>query len=134
MSFAKKVLIDYKIIIPLIVIILIGGIYMIMKHIDNNHKKLEITRKISAGIPFRWEYEIEDPTVVEYVKNYVVSDENKGGLVGGKVTTNYVFKGLKKGKTTIIFKFYCFTENRVESEDKFNVEVDDDLNISLIKE
>ena len=132
MSFSKKVIIDNKIVILLLVIILIGGIYMIIKHIDNGHKKLEITRQINAGIPFRWEYEIEDPTVVEFVKSYVIENDNKGGKVGGKISTNYVFKGLKKGSTKIKFNYVHFTENKVDSTDEFTVRVDDNLNISIV--
>ena len=105
---------------------------MIIKHIDNGHKKLEITRQINAGIPFRWEYEIEDPTVVEFVKSYIIENDNKGGKVGGKISTNYVFKGLKKGSTKIKFNYVYFTENRVDSTDEFTVKVDDNLNISIV--
>lgn len=132
MNFGKKVYIDKKIAILLLIFIIIGGVYIAMKYIDNDHKKLEITKDINAGIPFRWEYEIEDPTTVEFVKSYVVSDENKGGKVGGKVSTNYVFKGLKKGQTTITFKYVRFTENIIEKEEKYTVKVDNNLNISLV--
>ena len=99
---------------------------------QKNPKELEIMKDISAGIPYKWEVEIEDESIVEFVKSYVVQDDNTDGKVGAKVYTNYVFKGLKEGSTNIVFKFVNFTNNIVDSEDKYPVHVDKDLNISLI--
>ena len=101
---------------------------------QKNPKELEIMKDISAGIPYKWEVEIEDKEIVEYVKSYVVQDDNTDGKVGAKIYTNYVFKGLKEGSTNIVFKFVNFTNNIVDSEDKYPVHVDKDLNISLIVE
>ena len=101
---------------------------------QKNPKELEIMKDISAGIPYKWEVEIEDESIVEFVKSYVVQDDNTDGKVGAKVYTNYVFKGLKEGSTNIVFKFVNFTNNIVDSEDKYPVHVDKDLNISLIVE
>ena len=101
---------------------------------EKNPKELEIMKDISAGIPFKWEIVIEDESIVEYVRSYVVKDENTGGKVGAKVYTNYVFKGLKEGRTNVVFKFVNFTTNESYEEDKYPVHVDKDLNISLIVE
>ena len=100
----------------------------------NNYKELEITKDINAGIPYKWEVVIEDTEIIEFVKSYVVQDDNIDGKVGAKVYTKYVFKGLKEGTTNIVFKFTNFTTNVVEYEDKYPVYVDKDLNISLIVE
>ena len=99
---------------------------------EHNPKELELPYDINAGIPFRWEFEIEDPSVLEFVRSYQTRNDNTDGKVGGRIDTNYVFKGLKEGETTIIFKYYCFTENRVEFQEKNIVKVDKDLNITLI--
>ena len=125
---------DKKIIIGLVIVIFIVISFVIIKYVPkkDNSKQLELTYDINAGIPFRWEVEVEDESIVKYVKNYVVEDENKGGLVGGRITRNYVFEGLKEGTTTISFKYVYFTENRVEKEEKHTVKVDKDLNISLV--
>lgn len=114
-----------------ITIVLIIAIIVVVLNIKSS-KQLELTYDINAGIPFKWEVEVEDESIVKYVKNYVVEDENKGGLVGGRITRNYVFEGLKEGTTTISFKYVYFTENRVEKEEKHTVKVDKDLNISLV--
>ena len=132
------------------IFIVIGGIVLIIivglviyfvkfnKSEDNpikekNPKELELPYDINAGIPFRWKYEIEDPSIVEFVRSYQTRNDNTDGRVGGRIDTNYVFKGLKEGETTIIFKYVYFTENRVEMEDRNIVKVDKDLNITLIE-
>ena len=39
------------------------------KNIENNSKLLEIKYTISSGIPFKWEYEIENKQICEYIKS-----------------------------------------------------------------
>ena len=102
---------------------------------DNNSKVLELTYEINAGIPFKWEYEIEDESIVKFVKSYVVKDENTGAKAGASVYTNYVFEGLKEGTTTITFKTVSITGEYPDSNIEKNiVKVDKDLNISLVEE
>ena len=98
----------------------------------NTSKKLELTYEINAGVPYKWEYEIEDPTIVKFYKKYELENENKNGLVGGKISTNYVFKGLRRGKTTITFKYIDIRTKKVEKEEKLNIRVDKFRNISLV--
>ena len=126
------------IIITIVVIILLAIVLKLLPQNITNliHKKdpkqLELTYEINAGIPFKWEYEIEDETIVEFVKSYVIRDDNKGGKVGASVYTNYVFKGLKEGTTTITFKCVSITgEHENTKEIHHKVKVDKDLNISL---
>lgn len=121
-----------KILIVFVIIIFIFSLFRYLSKKDESSKKIELTYKQSAGIPFRWEYEIEDESIVKFEKSYVIKDENKGGNVGAKVYTNYVFKGLKKGTTTITFKFVNFTNNQIVKEEKNIVKVDNNLNISLV--
>ena len=117
-----------------IVLVLVVSLFFVIKGIKkNNPKELELTYEINAGIPFKWEYEIEDESVVEFVKSYVVKDENTNGKVGASVYTNYVFKGLKEGETTITFKIVSITGKHDDMEKEVNrVKVDKDLNITLI--
>lgn len=125
------------ILISLIIIIIIGTLFIILKTkkpIKESSKQLELTYKINAGIPFKWEYAIENPKIVKFVKSYVVKDENKGAIVGAPVYTNYVFKGLKEGTTTITFKYVNFTEGTITEERKHTVKVDENNNISLVND
>lgn len=66
-------------------------------------KTSEIIYKVNAGIPFRWEYKIEDESIVKFVKKYVSRNDNIGAISGAPIYTNYVFEGLKKGQTKIYF-------------------------------
>lgn len=95
-------------------------------------KTLELTYTINAGIPYKWEYEIEDKSIVEFVKSYVIEDKNVGGMTGAPVSTNYVFKGKKEGKTTITFKKVSVVDGSVAEESKNTVKVDKNKNLSLI--
>jgi hypothetical protein len=118
-----------------LVLIVVVVIIVIKPKDKYSPKELELTYEINAGIPFKWVYEIEDPKIVEFVKSYVVRDDNKGGKVGASVYTNYVFKGLKEGTTTITFKIVSITGEREDTNhETHKVKVDKDLNISLVKE
>lgn len=129
---SKKIIIGITIVVAvvlLLVLVLIGIKYIVKE----DTKKLEITKEINAGIPFKWEYTIEDSSIVKCSKVYVLKDENTNGKVGAPVYKNYVFKGLKEGKTTVIFKFVSITDEDYPSEEeKYNIRVDKDLNISLV--
>ena len=124
-----------KIIILIIVLLVIGGMITIIKVISNKVKKpknLELVYEINAGIPFRWEVEVEDETIIKYLNSKVIRDDNKGGLVGASVYTKYIFGGLKEGTTTITFNYYNFADDYISSKDIYLVEVDDNKNVSVI--
>lgn len=95
-------------------------------------KELELTYKTNGGVPYKWEYKIEDESIVEFVKTKDVTSESDKELTGGPVYINYIFKGLKEGKTTIIFKYINIIDNSIEKEEKVEVKVDKYKNISLI--
>lgn len=121
-----------KVIIIVLAILLISIITMGILISRKNSNKLELTYEINAGIPYRWEYEIEDESIVKFVKSYVIRDDNKDGIVGASIYTNYVFEGLKEGKTHITFKYVNFVDNIVEKEEKHTVRVDKRGKISLV--
>ena len=113
---------------------MLKNIFKLFKKKENvpSPKELVLQYRISAGIPFKWEYEIKDNKVVEFVKQYVSeNDYNKKAICGGTLEINYVFKGLKKGKTNIIFKYVSIDDKKVHEEENNVVVVDDELNISL---
>ena len=115
-------------------IILLIIILIIVILIDNNRngKILELTYKSNGGVPFRWEYVIEDPSVVEFVKSYELENENKGPIAGAPIYTNYVFKGLKEGTTTITFRYVSIIDGRVSKEEVNNIAVDQNKNITIV--
>ena len=128
----KKTMYTICIIFTCIVLVIIAA-YFIIKNIKKSEGKIELVYSQSAGIPFKWEYEIEDKTILKCDEAYVISDENRDGRVGGKVSTKYVFKGLKEGKTILTFKFVNFTNDEVENSDRYIVTVDKDLKATYDK-
>ena len=111
--------------------------YPIMQFLKKKKKEKEkyliLNYEISAGIPFKWEVEIEDPSIVELEKKEVLKSKSKKPLCGGPVYTDYYFKGLKKGETNILFKFVSITGERDdELIETHHVVVDEELNIKKI--
>ena len=110
------------IIIGLVVLIIsITGIFFYQKSVAN--KNLEIKVETNGGVPFNWEYEIEDTSVVEFVKNKDVD--------GGPVNIIFTFKGLKEGKTTITLKYVDIVDKTVDSTKVYNVKVDNKNKITI---
>lgn len=114
-------------------LIIILSVIILLLIINKKPKNLELTYSINAGIPFKWEVEIEDETVVKLKKSYVTKNENKGTIVGGKVYTKYIFEGLKEGKTAITFKYINITNEIPAKEEKYNIKVDKNKNIIILK-
>ena len=124
----KKIMVLIGIILFILVVVITILVF------NSSSKTLELTYTTNGGVPYYWEYEIEDKSIVEFVKDYVVEDKNKGGLVGAPISTNYVFKGLKKGKTKITFKYVSVVDGTVAKEEVTKVLVDNNKNISLYME
>ena len=120
----KKIIIIVSLLLLVIIVI---GIKLF-----KDDSVLELTYETNGGVPFKWEYQIEDESIVEYVKSYVVKDENKNGKVGAPIYTNYVFKGLKKGTTTITFRYVNIIDNSISTEEIINIKVDSNKKISLV--
>ena len=112
------------------VVAIIVGVILFFEPKGNSHKTLELSYQTSKGIPYKWEYEIEDESIVKLERSFV-DDENKRQK-GGIIHNHYVFSGLKEGTTKIRFKYVEFTKDRVEREEVVNVKVDKFKNISLV--
>ena len=116
-------------------IILIGVLFVVLGIIipnESGSKTIELTMQTNGGVPYEWQYEIKDMDTVEFVKSYEIDNQNKNGLVGAPISINYVFKGLKAGKTTITFKYVSLSDGEIAQEKDFNIKVDNKKNISLI--
>lgn len=105
----------------------------ILNWMKDKDKILKISYRMSSGIPFRWEYEIKDESVVEFDRKETVGEKGNDKICGGPITINYYFKGLKEGKTKIIFKYVNFADNYTDSVEEYNVIVDKDNSIRLFK-
>ncbi len=120
--------------IVIVVLAIVTSIAMILANQNKGNKEVEITMDINAGIPFKWEYKISDEKIVKFVKQYVKEDNNKDGMVGAKVSTNYVFEGLKEGKTQVIFSFVDITDGTISKQEIYTLKVDKNKNIEIVSE
>lgn len=123
----KKVMVCISIIL---VVILLMILKVIIPSFSGN-KELELTYKSNGGVPYKWEYKIEDESIVKFVRTKDITSKEDKKLDGGPVYTNYIFKGLKQGKTTITFKYTNIVDGSVDKEEKLTVKVDKYKNISL---
>jgi len=123
-----------KKIIVLIGLFVIGFALGLTSYLLNDNgsgsKELELTYHTNSGVPYEWRYEIEDKSIAKFVKKYTLNEEKN--VDSGKIDINYVFKGLKKGKTNITFKYVNVINGEVKKEEKITVKVDNHKNISLI--
>lgn len=117
----------------LIFFIVILSITIFIIIYNKKPKTLNLTYKISAGIPFKWEYSIENESVVKLKKSYITKNENKGAKVGAPIYTKYIFEGLTEGKTTITFKYVNITNELPPKEEKYFIKVDKDKNVELLE-
>ena len=119
-------------IIGIVIVAAIVGIVLFVMKGNGGSNTIEFTYKTNGGVPYEWKYEIENKDIVEFVKQYEVDNQNGDDMVGAPISNNYVFKGLKKGTTTITFKYVNIVDGSVDKEEKLNVKVDGRRNISLV--
>ena len=125
----KKAIIGIIVVISLAVVLCI--VLKILIPSSSGYKELELTYKTNGGVPYKWAYEIEDNSIVEFVETKDITSEEDKALVGGPIYTNYIFRGLKEGKTIIIFRYINITDGSIEKEERVTVKVDRYKNISL---
>lgn len=124
----KKVIIGIGIIFVVVLFVILG---IVISNVTGS-KELELTYKTNGGVPYKWEYKIEDESIVQLVKTKDITSKKDKELLGGPIYTNYIFKGLKEGKTTITFKYINITDGSINKEEKVTVKVDRNNNISLL--
>ena len=113
-----------------VVLVILIIIKIVLTNVNMNNT-LELTYQTNGGVPYEWRYEIEDNSIVEFVERKVINNQNKNGVVGAPITTAYVFRGLKEGKTKIIFKYVSLINEECVKEVINNVKVDENKKIVL---
>ena len=98
---------------------------------SSGSNKLELTYKSNGGVPYRWEYEIKDKSIVKFVGTKDITPDEYKELEGGPIYTNYIFKGLKKGKTTITVKYVNIVDGSIDKKETITVSVNKNKNIAL---
>ena len=95
-------------------------------------KTLIINKEISAGIPFKWEVQVEDENIVKLLETKTLKNKSRKIECGGPVYTDYIFVGLKEEETTINFNFVSITNEYDTETEKYKVRVDKNNNIILV--
>lgn len=95
-------------------------------------KQIELKFETNGGVPYEWQYGIEDETIAKFVKSYEVENKNDGTMVGAPIVLAFVFEGVNEGTTTIRFKYVNITDGSLDKEEEYLVKVDKDKNISLV--
>jgi len=105
---------------------------VIYKKTNEEKNKIELTYKTNCGVAYKWEFQIEDESIVKFVKKYNLKDESDDpNIAGGVISTNYVFKGLKEGKTTVTFNYVNIVDGSIAKKDVVTLKVDKNKNIAL---
>ena len=121
--------------ITILALIVVGVVMVVTVYLlgsKENPNTLLLSVSTNGGVPYKWEFEIGNPSIAEFVKSEVVEDKNDGTMVGAPITTNYIFKGVKSGITTITFKYVSVVDGSVIKEEKHTVKVGKDKNISYV--
>ena len=99
----------------------------IEEHVLDN--KFEIKQSMNSGVEFKWTYNIENEDVVKLVD---ITEKGEDELVdGGLVDLTYTFKALKKGRTTITFKYISLDGTITDETRVYNISVDKNMNINI---
>ena len=124
----KKLIVGILLVLAVVLCVVL---YFIVSDNSDGHKELELTYKSNGGVPYKWEYKIEDESIVKFVGTKDITSEKDKELAGGPVYIIYIFNGLNKCKTTITFKYVSIVDGSVDKEEKVTVKVDKYKNISL---
>ena len=99
----------------------------IEEHVVDN--KFEIKQSMNSGVEFKWIYSIENEDIVKLVD---ITEKGEDELVdGGLVDLTYTFKALKKGRTTITFKYISLDGTITDETRVYNISVDKNMNINI---
>lgn len=113
------------------IVAIVVVIMSIIKMSQTAPGSVKITLETNGGVPYKWSYEIDDDSVIEYVG--VESKDLDPGMDGGAVEETYSFKALKTGETDVVFEYKDITEDGgdVMETKVYHVTVDDKLDISV---
>ena len=125
----RRIAILAAVVLGIVAIVVV--IMSIIKMSQTAPGSVKITLETNGGVPYKWSYEIDDDSVIEYVG--VESKDLDPGMDGGAVEETYSFKALKTGETDVVFEYKDITEDDgdVMETKVYHVTVDDKLDISV---
>lgn len=93
-------------------------------------KTAEIIIDTPGGIPYNWEYKIENTNIVKFSGSEEESN-NDSNMMGSGTKTHYLFEGVKQGTTTITFSLKSFLSDEVAETKTYQVVVNKDLSVTI---
>lgn len=114
-------------IVSVIVIVLVIAIIFGLN--NKNYGTAEIKLTTNGGVSCKWEYVIEDDSIVKCKE--VKTESEDPDVDGGIVYQYYCFEGLKEGTTIITFEYKDILDNFVKETKKYNVSVDEHMKIRI---
>lgn len=122
----------FFIIIPILALVIV---YILASAITNKQSNtVEIS--VTKDNDYSWSYEIENNSILEFVRKYQIEkrviQNNIVGKVKDETIERYIFKATQPGTTKVILK-YKNINNQTEKENVYNITVDKKLKIKSIK-
>ena len=93
-------------IVVIAICIRIGSTNKKSNYQNKTNNTAEIVMQINGGIPYDWEYAIEDTSIVKFKETKETANNNDSDemLIGGENDQIYIFEGIKEGKVYFIIK------------------------------
>lgn len=122
-----------KITVAIAITLILAGITLTLNKVVKNITKPNpntILLETHANEVSEWQYKIGDKTIIKLDKKKR-SGDIEGQTQEGLIKEKYIFKGLKKGTTTIKFTFINTKNNSYGEVKKYRVLVDNNLNVYI---
>lgn len=111
-------------VIAIVIIVVIGAIVILNKANSDNQT---ITVTTNGGVPYSWEYDLSDNTVISIEQSSKSLNKNEGG------TINVYFKVIpkKEGSTTLTLNYKNIQDKTIEETKKYDITVNKDLKVTI---
>lgn len=123
----KKVLIIISIVILLIFILLLLNLKKFNSNIKKTDSSNTIVVTMNSGVPYSWEYNLSDESIVSINKTSKVLSDNDGGPI--EVYFNVIPK--KEGTTFLTLNYTSILDNEIIETKKHKIEINKDLEVKI---
>ena len=107
-------------------VILGFGLYSLF--INNNvNNYYQIKVNTNGGVPYSWEYKIDNENIVEIKQSSKALNKNEGG----PVEVYFDITAKKEGNATLTLEYKDVRDQHVEKEEIYQIEVTHDLKMNI---
>ena len=122
---------DKVLIVGIVLAVMVLGFALystISKNGSNNTYRIKVDT--NGGVPYSWSYKVDDEGLVEVKESSKALNDNEGG----PVEVYYDITPVKEGKTTITLEYIDITDQHVEEQQIYEIEIDKDLKMTVKKQ